>query len=271
MILGSILFCTGCTNSQEIVTSKIGSITEKDVNANLKEQFGNIVLYQMTVRKVLLHEYPVPDHELNEKLEFVKKQTNKTLDEAAKQIGLANEQALKEHVKVQLAIEKAVKKSITENDLKDYYKPEIKVSHILVADEKQAKDIVEKLKNGEDFVSLVKQYSIDNISKEKGGDLGFLSPGSMEKAFEDAAYKLQIGEISPPIKTSSGYHVIKLVERKELPPFEQEKENIQKKLESIRLNDQVWQEKFVQNLFEKANVKVNDPTYKDALHNKKFS
>lgn len=98
--------------------------------------------------------------------------------------------------------------------------------HILVkvqdsapeAEQKKAKDKINQLekslKSGADFAELAKKESEDS-SKEKGGDLGFFGPGMMVKPFEDAAYKLKVGEISPIVKSPFGYHLIKLEEIKD--------------------------------------------------------
>ncbi len=94
-------------------------------------------------------------------------------------------------MRAQLAQEKAIEKTITDKELKDNYKPEIKASHILVKDEATAKKVKEELGQGKSFEELAKQYSEDTGSKEKGGDLGFFGAGKMVKEFEDAAYKLK--------------------------------------------------------------------------------
>ena len=59
----------------------------------------------------------------------------------------------------------------------------------------------------------------------------------MVKEFEDAAYKLEVGQLSEPVKSSFGYHIIKLTDKKELKPYEEEKENIRKELEQQRIQD----------------------------------
>ena len=78
----------------------------------------------------------------------------------------------------------AIKKSITEKDVKDHYKPEIKASHILVSDENEAKEIKNKLDAGASFEELAKQESQDLLSKDKGGDLGYFNSGTMAPEFE---------------------------------------------------------------------------------------
>ncbi|OLR26494.1 peptidylprolyl isomerase [Bacillus cereus] len=270
VLLGSAILFAACGNTGEVVTSKVGAITQKELGTNLQQQYGKIAVYQMMVKKVLIHDYPVSEKEVNQKLEELKKQTNqKNVTDLIKQFGLPNEEALKEQLKAQVALENAVKKSITEKELKENYKPEIRASHILVADEKTAKEVEEKIKQGEDFATLAKQYSTDTGSKEKGGDLGVFGPGIMQKEFEDAAYKLQVGEVSEPVKTTFGYHIIKLTEKKELKPYEQEKENIRKTLEQKRLQDQAWQQQFIQKLLEKANITVKDAEFKDVFKQEK--
>ncbi len=87
----------------------------------------------------------------------------------------------------------------------------IKCSHILVKKQSEALEIVEKLKKGESFSSLAKQFSIDKGSGKRGGDLGFFTKGMMVKPFEEAAFNLQVAEISQPIKTEFGYHIIKRI------------------------------------------------------------
>ena len=86
----------------------------------------------------------------------------------------------------------------------------IKCYHILVKKQSEALEILEKLKKGEGFANLAKEFSIDKGSGKKGGDLGFFGRGMMVKSFEDAAFKLKKGEVTPePVKTQFGYHIIK--------------------------------------------------------------
>jgi peptidyl-prolyl cis-trans isomerase C len=85
----------------------------------------------------------------------------------------------------------------------------IKCSHILVKKQSEAIAILERLKNGESFANLAKQLSIDKASGKKGGDLGVFGRGMMVKPFEDTAFKLEKGQISEPVKTEFGYHIIK--------------------------------------------------------------
>jgi foldase protein PrsA len=85
----------------------------------------------------------------------------------------------------------------------------IKCSHILLKKHSEALEVLNRIKNGESFSNLAKDLSIDPASGKRGGDLGFFRRGMMVKPFEDVAFKLAKGEISEPVKTDFGYHVIK--------------------------------------------------------------
>jgi len=84
----------------------------------------------------------------------------------------------------------------------------IKCSHILVQKQGEALTILERLKNGESFANLARDLSIDKGSGKRGGDLGYFGRGMMVKPFEEAAFKLEKGQMSDPIKTEFGYHII---------------------------------------------------------------
>ncbi len=109
---------------------------------------------------------------------------------------------------------------------------QLKASHILVETEKEAKDIHDKIKKGENFASLARAQSKDKGSAEKGGDLGYFGRGKMVPEFEKAASSLKPGEVSEPVQTRFGYHIIKLTDIKKGKPanFEQSKDSIKKQL-----------------------------------------
>ena len=157
--------------------------------------------------------YKVPDEEVNKEVEKVKT-IWRSIQKVLENNGLKDEEDFKNQIKFKLAMNEAIKKSITEKDVKDHYKPEIKASHILVSDENEAKEIKSKLDAGASFEELAKQESQDLLSKDKGGDLGYFNSGTMAPEFETAAYKLNVGQISNPVKSSNGYHVIKLTDKK---------------------------------------------------------
>lgn len=94
------------------------------------------------------------------------------------------------------------------------YVVEVKARHILVEQESKAKELLDRLKKGEDFAALAKEASIDPGSAAKGGDLGFFKRGAMVKEFDTVAFTLKPGELSEPVKTQFGYHIIQVMEQK---------------------------------------------------------
>lgn len=123
--------------------------------------------------------------------------------------------------------EKTIRSKITEADARKVYEAQIKAippreeahaRHILVKTKPEAKDIIEKLNRGEKFADLAKAHSTDPGTKDRGGDLGYFSKGQMVPAFENAAFALKKGEVSEPVKSRFGYHVIKLEDKRTTPP-----------------------------------------------------
>ena len=152
---------------------------------------------------------------------------------------------------------------IRDEDIAEYYKTKIadfrvqkmyKAAHILFrpepgndsseeskkkADEeakKEADGILKKIRDGEDFAELAKKHSDDTNSGEKGGSLGEFPKGMMVPEFEGALEKLKPGEISEPIKTSFGFHIIRLdeVNKERIKPLEEVREEVIKKLKEIK-------------------------------------
>lgn len=105
---------------------------------------------------------------------------------------------------------------------------EVRARHILVEKEEDAKAIHKRVKAGEDFAKIAQEASKDPGSGKEGGDLGFFTKERMVPEFGEAAFALKPGEISEPVKSQFGWHVIKLEEKrvKPLPTFDQVKERI---------------------------------------------
>jgi len=91
---------------------------------------------------------------------------------------------------------------------------EVHARHILVASESTANDVLAKIKGGADFAALAAQYSQDTSTRQTGGDLGWFARGELlEPAVEDAAFSLQASQISGPVKSKLGYHIVQTLER----------------------------------------------------------
>jgi parvulin-like peptidyl-prolyl isomerase len=87
----------------------------------------------------------------------------------------------------------------------------IRCAHILVEKMSTAQEVLDKLSKGESFAKLAGEYSMDGTRK-RGGDLGYFGRGVMVKEFEDAAFKLEKGQVSGLVKTRFGYHIIMRLE-----------------------------------------------------------
>lgn len=109
---------------------------------------------------------------------------------------------------------------------------EVRARHILVENEDDAKKIVERLKGGEDFAKVAKEASKDPGSGAEGGDLGFFTQDRMVPEFANAAFAMKPGELSAPVKSQFGWHVIKVEERRQrpLPAFDQIKDRVAQSL-----------------------------------------
>ncbi|MFQ6003778.1 MAG: peptidylprolyl isomerase, partial [Candidatus Zixiibacteriota bacterium] len=111
------------------------------------------------------------------------------------------------------------KSKVSESEMKSYYeklKEEVHAWHIVVETKAQADSIYQQLVEGADFGELAKEKSIDPSAQNNAGDLGFFGWGRMVPEFQEVAFKLKEGEISRPVKTTYGWHIIKSVERREV-------------------------------------------------------
>lgn len=265
--LGTLMLsaCGAKDSSEAIATSKVSTITKGDFDKQLKERYGKDMLYEMMAQDIITKKYKVSDDEVDKEFKKAKEQFGDQFKVVLESNRLKDEEDFKNQIRFKLAMNEAIKKSITDKDVKANYKPEIKASHILVNDEKTANDIKKQLDEGASFEDLAKQHSQDPGSKENGGDLGYFGPGKMVSEFEEAAYKLKVGEISTPVKSSNGYHIIKLTDKKELKPYDEVKDSIRKDLEEQRLADQTAGQKILLDEFKKADIKVKDSDLKDTF------
>ncbi|WP_026895425.1 peptidylprolyl isomerase [Clostridiisalibacter paucivorans] len=135
---------------------------------------------------------------------------------------------------------------VVEDEVTEYYNehreqftaPEsVKASHILVSDEDKAKEIVKELNEGMSFKEGAKKYSTCP-SKEKGGDLGYFSKGRMVPEFENAAFDMNVGDVSEPVKTQFGFHIIKVEDKKPaaIKTLGEVRDQIYKQLVAIKQN-----------------------------------
>ena len=133
---------------------------------------------------------------------------------------------------------------VEEKDAQEYFSAHpdefsgdtVHLRHILVQTEGEAKEVQARLAKNEPFEELAKKLSRDTASGPKGGDLGFLGREQMLPDFARAAFALKPGEVSEPVKTPFGFHLVKLLERKTGQPltFDQVKAQLQRRLQDER-------------------------------------
>jgi len=115
--------------------------------------------------------------------------------------------------------------SATEEEARNFYlqnkdnfkrgEEEVRASHILLKSKTKADSVYQELKKGADFTKLAQQISEDSLTASQGGDLGFFSRSEMAPFIAEVAFKLKIGEVSAPIKSDYGYHILKVTDKKE--------------------------------------------------------
>lgn len=144
----------------------------------------------------------------------------------------------------------------TEDDFKKYFDDnqstfatvkQVRASHILVETKDEADAIVADLKAGKDFAALATEKSLDTGSAVSGGDLGFFGEGQMVPEFEEAAFGMAKDEVSDPVQSDYGYHIIKVTDVKEAtnPTYDEKKAEVQDAywLEQLNLNETEWLDK----------------------------
>lgn len=217
--------------AQDSVIAKVNgkTITESDMRlaeAEIGNDLGSLPPDQR--RRVLL-EYLIENQLFAEAAEGEKLASGAQFDE---RMQYWRRRALRDSY-----FERSVKNSVDDREARKLYdqqvsglKPEeeVRARHILVDSEDKAKEVYEKVAHGEDFTKMAKEHSKDPGSKEDGGDLGYFAQGQMVPEFETAAFKLKKGDVSMPVQTKFGWHLIKIEDRRSrgAPPFEQVKERI---------------------------------------------
>lgn len=186
---------------------------------------------------------------------------------------LLNEAQRKILVAKLIEMEGSKKTGVDEAEVKAFYEAhkgdfvtplKLRASHIQVDTEAEAKEVLQKLKDGAEFGQLARQYSKDP-SKERGGDIGYFAKGQLMPEIEEACFKLEVGQVSDIIKTQLGYHIMKLTDKKE--PQAVELSEVKGTIEK-ELKDKAQQESFdalVKNLKSKARVKINEKLLEDEV------
>ena len=247
-VLACVFLLAGCNNvkltngENAVVTFTEGGISSDELYNSLKESYGAERLMNLIDSKLLNEKYETTTEEKS----YIN-QTVKSTKEAAKKVnadfnlylpycyGLKNESEFRDYLslnyKRSLWAKEYAEETVTEKQIKEYYETEvvgdIDASHILItvdtkdgateeekksAEQKaydKAKEIIEKLKKGEDFSKLAKEYSNDSTTASKGGALGKINTGDYADEVFEALKNLKDGSYSTsPVKSSYGYHIV---------------------------------------------------------------
>ncbi len=221
------------------------------------------------------------EKEVKDSLEKLKQENNimtdEELSEALKQEGLTIED-LKKQLRERTMQQKLLfyylqgKISITEQEMKKYYddhKEEYiepasyRISNIFISYENRtreealemAQQIIERIRNGEDFTQLATQFS-DDLSKENGGDLGFLNKKELNKDLANVIDSIDIGSVSNVIESDRGFHIFKLIEKVEskIKPYEDVKEQIYQEIFNERAAK--YQDEFMDKLKKESYIEI---------------
>ncbi|AJY74485.1 peptidylprolyl isomerase [Paenibacillus beijingensis] len=241
----------GGSGNETVATVNGEKITQDQLYDSLVKSGGKNTLDSLITEKLVDQEakkqnVTVTQADLDSELQEIKKQfgTEEQFNAALQQYGMTLDD-LKSQMKAQVQIRKILlpKTNVTDEQIKQYFEEnkqsfntaeQVEASHILVATEQEADAIIKQLNGGADFAAIAKEKSTDPGSKDNGGALGYFGKGAMDPAFEEAAFKLKVGETSSePVKSSFGYHIIKVTGHKEAhtATLDEQKETIKKTLQ----------------------------------------
>ncbi|AWB45790.1 peptidylprolyl isomerase [Paenibacillus sp. CAA11] len=211
-------------NGEDITKDKL---YDKLVEAGGTQTLSGMIDEELVRQEMEKEKLQITDADIKKEKDFYLKQfgSDEALSQVLAQYGMSEEdfnEQLKKEAQIRKLLEPKV--TVTDDEIKQYFEankeamntPEqAKFSSILVATQPEAEAIIKELKGGADFAKLAKEKSIDTTTKDKGGDLGYVSKGTQDAAFDEAAFKLKKGEISGAIKSDAGFQVLKMTDYKQ--------------------------------------------------------
>lgn len=265
------------TNSAHVAIVNGERISRRELVTRLEDAYGEDMVDEM-INEVLLRQaakeagVSVTAEEVDKEVEQLKEQIGSSYDMVISQYGWTDQQ-VRELLEMNLLVYKISTKDITieddalmaffEENKSDYDEPEqVIASHILVATEEEAKEIRQQLDEGADFAELAKEKSLDVATAVAGGDVGWFARGRMTEEFEKTAFQLMPGQISQPVKTEFGYHIIKVTDRKAAREavFEDIKDDIEK---SLKMQQSKTAQQLASELKLDSDITVTDSRYKN--------
>lgn len=260
-LLATLLTYSALADERQVVATYNGEEVTSD---QIMEQFKPVLAMQSENKDKKFSELDKNIQEL-----LVKGYINQKLfEKEAEKLGISNSNEFKEKLKAaesqllqQELIERHLKTAVTDKMVEEEYKKliarlkgqkEVKASHILVDTEEKAKEIKKKLSKGSKFEALVKEFSKDEGSKANSGELGYVMKGQLVPEFESKSFSMKKGEISDPVKTQFGWHIIRVLDSRDvkIPSKEQAINGLKGKLSRDAI------EKYFTKLSDQANVEL---------------
>ena len=275
-VAGVALSLSACSSNRKTVVSyKGGKITQEQYYDEMKKsQAGQSTLANMIINRALEEQYgnKVSQKQVDKQYNNYKKQYGSQFSAVLQQNGMTPS-TFKQNLKTNLLSEAALKsvKKITkkqEQEAWKSYQPKVTVQHILVAKKSTANDIIKQLKDGKSFKSLAKKYSLDTATKNNAGKLPAFdsTDTTLDSSFKTAAFKLKSGEVTDtPVKSQSGYHVIKMISHPAKGKFADHKKAIDNEIYASMAQDQETMRAVIATVLKKADVSIKDNDLKNVL------
>ncbi len=284
LALASTMMLAACSNSEDVATSNVGSVTKDELYTALKQDAGTMTLQRLLLVKVL--ENDVEDKKsLKEEVDkdvlaqIEQNGGQESFENLLAQSGMGSISQYKERVYLNKLITEAVKKSVpfTDEEIQaayDAWEPQITVEHILIdnkeddaAAKQKAMDLIKQINDGADFEELAKENSADQGSAANGGKIGPFKRGDMVPEFSEASYNLNaVGDVTQePVKTQFGYHIIKLMDKPEKGDVDSVRSQLEDELIQDKLQNPVYVHEVISGLMQAADIKIDDKDLKDAI------
>jgi len=266
-----LLTFTYSQNKDELILASVGD--HKITLADFSERYNNYLFStgakdNIVVRKAIL------DNMINEILLYYYDSDNDILNDPQylKELEATRLQMVLAYLKDQEIYSKI---TVTEEEMREAFSrvnEQIAARHLFAKSEEDAYNLYELAKIGVDFNTLAKQVFTDSVLQNNGGYLGYFTWGDMDPAFEDAAYSLKVGEISPPVKTAYGYSIIELEDRIVNPlltesEFQRKKSHLEDVIK-MRKKEPSEQE-YIHSIFNESELIFNNETLNRILNDLK--